>query len=86
MPRTSDAYRYSRVAYLAERARRRIPRFVREYLDSGTGDEYGVPRNRTALNAIEIVPRYLPGDVRSGFTLPLPGRRLRRAHWHGPDR
>jgi L-lactate dehydrogenase (cytochrome) len=56
-----DAVRYSRIEYLAKRARRRVPFPVKEYLESGTGDEDAVPRNRRALNAIRMVPRFLKG-------------------------
>lgn len=44
--------------YLEERARRRIPRFAFDFVQGGTGTDYGVARNRAALDAVEIVPRY----------------------------
>lgn len=40
------------------RARRRIPRFAFDFLEGGTGDDLGARRNRLALDAVELVPRY----------------------------
>ena len=50
--------RFPAVAYLRERARRRLPRFAFEYLDGGAGTGMGIARNRAALDAVEVVPRY----------------------------
>ena len=55
--------RFPAVAYLRERARRRLPRFAFEYLDGGAGTGRGIVRNRAALDAVEVVPRY--GVLRS---------------------
>ena len=44
--------------YLERAARRRIPRFAFDFLEGGTGADIGVARNRTALDAVELVPRY----------------------------
>ncbi|WP_438991505.1 alpha-hydroxy acid oxidase [Lentibacter sp.] len=46
---------------LRRRARARIPHFVFEYLDSGTGREITTARNRTALDAIRFTPSVLHG-------------------------
>jgi L-lactate dehydrogenase (cytochrome) len=43
---------------LMTRAKRRIPRFAHDYLEGGVGNEIGMHRNRDALDAIEIIPRY----------------------------
>ncbi|MFZ2099680.1 MAG: alpha-hydroxy-acid oxidizing protein, partial [Oricola sp.] len=43
---------------LEEPARRRVPYFVYDYLQGGTGEELSRKRNLDALRAIEIVPRY----------------------------
>jgi L-lactate dehydrogenase (cytochrome) len=48
---------------LRARARRRIPKFVWEYLDSGTGQEATKTRNRTALDRIGMMPSVLHGEV-----------------------
>ena len=50
--------RFPTVVYLRERARRRLPRFAFEYLDGGAGSGRGIVRNRAALDAVEVVPRY----------------------------
>lgn len=50
--------RYPTVGDLEPRAKRRIPRFAFEFLQGGAGDESGLRRNRSALQAVEIVPRY----------------------------
>ncbi|MEM1237678.1 MAG: alpha-hydroxy acid oxidase [Pseudomonadota bacterium] len=52
------------VSDLRRTARRRIPRFAFEYLDSGTGDlELLVQRNRDALDAVLFMPDILVGEV-----------------------
>src|SRR3954470_8247944 len=50
--------RYPMVSDLEKRAKWRIPRFAYEFLQGGAGDETGLNRNRTALQAVEIGPRY----------------------------
>jgi len=59
--------RYPAVSDLRERARRRIPHFAFEYLDSGTGAELQVRRNREALDAVWFLPSALPGRVDPDF-------------------
>lgn len=46
------------VPHLEEGARRRIPKFVFEYVAGGTGTDAGVRRNREALEKILFTPRY----------------------------
>ncbi|RZN33983.1 alpha-hydroxy acid oxidase [Bradyrhizobium sp. Leo121] len=49
---------------IERRARRRIPRFAFDFLEGGTGDDLNTRRNRLALDAVELVPRYgKPGPV-----------------------
>jgi len=50
--------RFPMVADLERRARWRIPRFAFDFLQGGAGDETGMPRNRRALQAVEVMPRY----------------------------
>ncbi|MGK6314668.1 alpha-hydroxy acid oxidase [Neorhizobium sp. DT-125] len=50
--------RYPMVSDLEKRAKWRIPRFAYEFLQGGAGDETGLNRNRSALKAVEVVPRY----------------------------
>lgn len=51
------------ISDLRRRARRRIPHFAFEYLDSGTGSEAAVRRNRAALDAILFMPAILRGPI-----------------------
>lgn len=43
---------------LRARARRRMPNFAFEYVDGGAGADVGINRNWSALDSIEMVPRY----------------------------
>ncbi len=71
--------RYPAISDLKARARRRIPHFVWEYLDSATGVEATQRRNRTALNQVLLNPSILHGEFDPdlsttllGHTHPLP--------------
>lgn len=71
--------RYPAVSDLRARARRRVPHFVFEYLDSATGIEDQHRRNMSALNDIHFMPSILEGpftpDLSTEFlgrTYPLP--------------
>jgi L-lactate dehydrogenase (cytochrome) len=50
--------RFPTVAYLREHARHHIPRFAFEYCDGGAGSDKGIARNWSALDAVELLPRY----------------------------
>jgi L-lactate dehydrogenase (cytochrome) len=67
---------YPAVSDLRARARRRIPAFVWEYLDSGTGTEATRARNRAALDRIALVPSILHGEFAPDLSVELMGRRL----------
>ncbi|MEO0750263.1 MAG: alpha-hydroxy acid oxidase [Pseudomonadota bacterium] len=54
---------YPALSDLRARAKRRLPHFVWEYLDSGTGADRVVARNRAALDAIDFMPAILRGEV-----------------------
>lgn len=64
---------YPGVLDLKARARRRIPHFVWEYLDSGTGVEATTARNRTALDRIGFWPSILHGAQERDLTTSLFG-------------
>ena len=51
------------VSDLRAGARRRLPRFAFEYLDSGTGTEGGVRGNRAGLDAVRFQPAILRGKL-----------------------
>jgi (S)-mandelate dehydrogenase len=57
--------RFPTVAHLRRQARRKLPHFAFEYCDGGAGADGGIARNWSALDAVELVPRY-------GVTTALP--------------
>ncbi|CRL13687.1 alpha-hydroxy acid oxidase [Phaeobacter italicus] len=70
---------YPALSDLRQRARRRLPRFVWEYLDSGTGTEATKARNRMALDQVGFLPSILHGPQKPdlsrrflGVDRPLP--------------
>lgn len=65
---------YPALADLKARARRRIPHFVWEYLDSATGLEDGARRNRAALDAVLLRPAALRGEVVPDLSCSFLGR------------
>jgi L-lactate dehydrogenase (cytochrome) len=50
--------RFPTVAYLRDYARRHVPHFAFEYMDGGAGADRGIASNWSALDAVELVPRY----------------------------
>lgn len=71
--------KYPALSDLRRRAAQRIPKFVWEYLDSGTGDEATKARNRAALDRIGMMPSVLHGEFTPdlstrflGQEMPLP--------------
>ena len=55
--------RYPGLSDLRARARGRIPHFVFEYLDSGTGSEATMRRNREMLDRVRFLPGILSGPM-----------------------
>lgn len=55
--------RYPALSDLRKKARKRMPKFVWEFLDSGTGTESTTSRNRVALDQILFEPSILHGEV-----------------------
>ncbi len=68
--------RYPALADLRTRARRRIPHFVWEFLDSGTGVEATMARNRTELDKIRLMPSILHGEFAPDLSVDLLGHKL----------
>ncbi|MEM9786194.1 MAG: alpha-hydroxy-acid oxidizing protein, partial [Pseudomonadota bacterium] len=71
--------RYPAISDLKARAKRRIPHFVWEYLDSATGVEATLRRNRKALDRVLMNPSVLHGEFEPdlsttflGQSYPLP--------------
>ncbi len=64
---------YPAISDLKTRARRRIPQFVWEYLDSATGVEATQRRNRTALDQVLLNPSILHGEFDPDLSITLLG-------------
>lgn len=64
------------IADLKARARARIPHFVWEYLDSATGTEATLRRNRTKLDEVLLRPSILHGEFTPDLTTELFGQRF----------
>ena len=67
-------YKYPAVEFLKPKARRRIPHFVWEYLDSGTGAEITHKRNRTIFEDVKMMPSILHGPIVSDTRKTLLGK------------
>src|SRR5712691_2289039 len=67
--------RFPTVAYLRRHARRNVPSFAFEYMDGGAGADGGIARNWSALDAVELVPRYGVMPTLPAVEVELFGRR-----------
>ncbi len=70
--------KYPALSDLRARARRRMPHFMWEYLDSATGTELGMHRNRAGLDNVLLKPRVLHGEVTHDLTTTFLGRQYTR--------
>lgn len=68
--------KYPALSDLRSRAKKRIPSFVWEYLDSGTGDEATKARNRAGLDRIGMMPSILHGEFTPDLTTNFMGSEL----------
>jgi len=66
---------YPAISDLRKRARRRIPKFVWEYLDSATGTEATKHHNRARLDAIGFEPSILHGELDMDLSAEFLGQR-----------
>jgi len=60
---------------LRSRSRRRVPKFVFDFVDAGCGDDICLAENRKALDRIKIVPKYGFASVKPRMEVELFGRR-----------
>ncbi|TDK52402.1 alpha-hydroxy-acid oxidizing protein [Antarcticimicrobium luteum] len=67
---------YPGVMDLKWRAKARLPKFVWEYLDSGTGTEATKARNRKALDSLGFMPAILQGPQAPDLSVTLLGQRF----------
>ena len=68
------AVRYPAVSYLQKRARRRIPYFSWEYLDSGTGRGDAFDANISAMRKVTLTPQFLKGMMSPSMETTLFGQ------------
>ena len=66
--------RFPALSDLRAHARKRLPHFVWEYLDSATGQEHTKSRNRTALDAVHLMPSILHGEFEPDLQTSLLGQ------------
>lgn len=66
-------HRFPAITDLQQRAKRRLPYFSWEYLDSGTGMEHCISRNISALQEITFLPRLMKGEHRAKLDTELFG-------------
>lgn len=66
--------RYPSIEDLRQKARRRIPHFAWEYLDSGTGIEDCLRRNRQAFSDVLMKPRFMQGEFEPDVSTQLLGQ------------
>ncbi|KNG92160.1 alpha-hydroxy acid oxidase [Pseudaestuariivita atlantica] len=59
---------------LRARAKKRLPKFAFEYLDSATGRELGAKTNRDALDAIQFMPQILHGLIEADLETTFMGQ------------
>ena len=74
VPKTPNAAlmdRYPSVAYLAEKARGRMPHFGWEYLASGTGRDEAMERNIASFEKIQFNCPFFFFEVFLNFTMPF---------------
>jgi L-lactate dehydrogenase (cytochrome) len=65
--------RYPSIESLRKRAQGRIPYFAWEYVDSGTGSDECLRRNRNALESITLVPQFMKGVFQPNISTSLFG-------------
>lgn len=66
--------RFPAIDDLAKKAKSRLPHVSWEYLESGTGTESLLQRNRNAFEAITFTPRFCKGNLEADINTKLFGR------------
>ena len=67
--------RFPAIADLSVQARRRVPHFAFDFVAGGVGEDHCLARNRAALDAVRIVPRYGIDVSQTDIKVTLFGRR-----------
>jgi L-lactate dehydrogenase (cytochrome) len=68
---------YPGIANLEEKAQRRLPNVAWEYLQSGTGNDGAMHRNRQQLEKITLTPRFMQGKLEVDLSTELFGTTYR---------
>lgn len=68
------ANQYPAIQDLADKAKKRIPHVAWEYLQSGTGDEDLIKRNREAFQKITLLPRFCKSILQPSLKTTLFGQ------------
>src|ERR1700742_1938543 len=64
------------IADLRERAMRRVPGFIFEYVEGGSDDEFALRNNREAFDALQFVPATLVNTENRHQRVPLFGKEI----------
>jgi len=56
--------KYPSIEDLKPKAKSRIPHVAWEYLESGTGNDVAINRNRTDLDAVHLTPQFMKGEIK----------------------
>ena len=70
--------RYPSVPFLHAAAKKRLPKFSYDYVNGGTGPGVGQERNRTALDAVTMTPRYVTQTGPAETEVEIFGRKFAR--------
>ena len=71
---SANELNFPTVEFMRAATQRRIPRFAYDFVTGGCGENQAVARNRAALDAVEIVPRYGRGSLAVATGVELFGR------------
>ena len=71
---SDDMVKYPRLTDLERKARRRIPHFIFEYLDAGTGRDFAKDANEAAYRELNLTPQFLRGRIQPDTSTTLLGR------------
>ncbi|MEO0474295.1 MAG: alpha-hydroxy acid oxidase [Bacteroidota bacterium] len=66
---------YPAIQDLADKAKKRIPSVAWHYLQSGTGDEELIRRNKEAFEKITFLPQFCKGELQANIETTLFGRK-----------
>ncbi|MCA0153451.1 alpha-hydroxy acid oxidase [Winogradskyella vincentii] len=68
---TEYSNQFPAIQDLAKKAKKRIPHVAWEYLESGTGDEALLERNRLAFQNIQFTPQFCKGHIEADISTKL---------------